>query len=108
MRTLPAIALILAGAVAGAALLPGAADARKARHYYRHYQPYPGQPRHYYEPPRYYAPRATYGYGPSGGWSRQQALCEERARNEDPTGQFAGYPCWAREVFGRGAGGGRR
>jgi hypothetical protein len=25
----------------------------------------------------------------------------DRARNEDPTGLFAGYPCWAREVFGR-------
>jgi hypothetical protein len=28
--------------------------------------------------------------------------CEERARHEDPSGQFAAYPCWAREAFGRG------
>jgi hypothetical protein len=25
----------------------------------------------------------------------------DRARNEDPTGLFAGYPCWAREVMAR-------
>ena len=31
----------------------------------------------------------------------------ERARAEDPTGLFAGYPCWAREAFGRGRSGGR-
>jgi len=31
-----------------------------------------------------------------------QELCEERARHEDPTGQFAAYPCWAREAFARG------
>jgi hypothetical protein len=28
--------------------------------------------------------------------------CEERARHEDPTGDFAGYPCWAREALARG------
>jgi hypothetical protein len=28
--------------------------------------------------------------------------CEERARHEDPSGQFASYPCWAREAFARG------
>jgi hypothetical protein len=28
--------------------------------------------------------------------------CEERARHEDPTGQFASFPCWAREAFARG------
>jgi hypothetical protein len=38
---------------------------------------------------------------------REQALCEERAQNEDPAGQFKGYPCWAREIFGRGQGGRR-
>ena len=32
---------------------------------------------------------------------REQLECE-RARYEDPTGEFAGYPCWAREMFGRG------
>ena len=30
----------------------------------------------------------------------------ERARNEDPTGEFASYPCWARETFARGRRGG--
>ena len=28
--------------------------------------------------------------------------CEARARNEDPSGDFAGYPCWAREALARG------
>jgi hypothetical protein len=28
----------------------------------------------------------------------------QQAQNEDPAGQFAGYPCWAQESFGRGAG----
>jgi len=28
--------------------------------------------------------------------------CEERARHEDPGGDFAGYPCWAREALARG------
>jgi hypothetical protein len=35
-----------------------------------------------------------------------QEVCEERARAEDPTGNYAGYPCWAREAFGRGSQGG--
>jgi hypothetical protein len=39
---------------------------------------------------------------------REQSLCEERARNEDPAGHFAGYPCWAREIFGRGRNSGGR
>jgi hypothetical protein len=28
--------------------------------------------------------------------------CEARARHEDPSGDFARYPCWAREAFARG------
>jgi hypothetical protein len=32
---------------------------------------------------------------------REQVECE-RAVNEDPSGEFANYPCWAREVFARG------
>jgi hypothetical protein len=40
--------------------------------------------------------------------ARERLLCEERARNEDPSGQFKGYPCWAREIFGRGSGQGGR
>jgi hypothetical protein len=34
------------------------------------------------------------------------SACEERARHEDPTGVYAGFPCWAREAFGRGTQGG--
>jgi hypothetical protein len=30
----------------------------------------------------------------------------QQAQNEDPTGEFASYPCWARESFARGAGSG--
>lgn len=30
----------------------------------------------------------------------------QRAQNEDPSDQFAAYPCWARETFGRGSGSG--
>lgn len=28
--------------------------------------------------------------------------CEAWARHEDPSGDFAGYPCWAREALARG------
>ena len=92
MRTLSAITLVLAGCLA----LPGVADARKAgRGYY--YQPYPYQP-------RYYQPR-RYSYPPPRYYSREQAVCEERAQAADPAGVYAGYPCWAREAFGRTPGG---
>jgi hypothetical protein len=37
------------------------------------------------------------------GRSKGDNVCEERARHEDPTGQYASYPCWAREAFARGA-----
>jgi hypothetical protein len=110
MRALLAAAVILGGAMA----LPGAADARKdvrggpaygAHHRYdqpRHYQP-----RHYQ--PRRYDPAPGYGYGPPGYYSSEQAECERRARADDPSGLYAGYPCWARSAFGRsGGGGGRR
>ena len=30
----------------------------------------------------------------------QQDVECERARHEDPTGLYAGMPCWARETFG--------
>ena len=30
----------------------------------------------------------------------------QRAQNEDPAGQFSGYPCWAQEIFARGNGAG--
>ena len=45
------------------------------------------------QPPYYFAP-------PSSNL-REQSLCEERAQNSDPAGRYAGYPCWAREVFSR-------
>jgi hypothetical protein len=38
---------------------------------------------------------------------RAEQVCQERARAEDPTGAYAGFPCWAREAFGRGTQGGR-
>jgi hypothetical protein len=31
--------------------------------------------------------------------SREEVECE-RARNEDPGGLYAGYPCWARAALG--------
>jgi hypothetical protein len=31
---------------------------------------------------------------------RERLECE-RARQEDPAGEFKGFPCWAREAFGR-------
>jgi hypothetical protein len=34
-------------------------------------------------------------------YTREQRLECERAEQEDPTGQYKGFPCWAREVFGR-------
>jgi hypothetical protein len=29
------------------------------------------------------------------------AECERRAEAADPTGKYAGYPCWARYAFGQ-------
>jgi hypothetical protein len=45
------------------------------------------------QPPYYFAP-------PSSN-PREQSPCEDRAQNADPAGRYAGYPCWAREVFSR-------
>ena len=58
----------------------------------------PGPP-YYYAPPSYYAPPPAA--------LREQEVCEERAQAADPSGLYAGYPCWAREAFGRGGSGGR-
>ena len=80
MRTFLATAIVLGSIFA----LSQTADARRAK---RNAQ----QP-HYYAPPAYFR--------------REQVECE-RARNEDPSGRFAGYPCWAREIFGRGVNSGR-
>jgi hypothetical protein len=38
-------------------------------------------------------------------YSREEIECEG-ARHEDPAGVYAGFPCWAREAFGRGQNGG--
>jgi hypothetical protein len=97
MRTSPAIAPLLATAtvLAGVVALATAAEARKQQRYY--YQPRAYQP-YYYRPPAtsYRSPR---------GYSWDRMVCEERAFAADPTGQYAGYPCWAREAFGRTPGG---
>jgi len=82
MRILLAIVLFVGGVLA---LSPAAEAVRKAKR--------SAKPPYHAAQPRYY--------------SREQSLCEERARAEDPTGQYAGYPCWAREIFGRGSNSGR-
>jgi len=51
------------------------------------------EPKHRARPPYHFVPPSS---NPS-----EQALCEERAQNSDPAGRYAGYPCWAREVFSR-------
>lgn len=77
MRTLLAIMMVLVGTS-----VLDAAPRGKAKRYY-------------------YAPYANpYGYAPRG-----ESECQRRARAEDPTGLYAGYPCWARESFGRGQSG---
>ena len=101
MRTSPTLALLLAiaPALAAAVALSTAAEARKQQRYYqpRYDQPYHYQPRGYY----YRQPQPR-GYG---GYSWERQICEERAQAADPSGLYAGYPCWAREAFGRTPGG---
>jgi hypothetical protein len=105
LRALLAVILIATGAVA----LPVVADARKA---VRSAPPYTVRPRYYQ--PRYYGPRVYhygqpgYSYRPPDSYSSERAACEARAQEEDPSGVYAGYPCWARMAFGRSGGGGRR
>jgi hypothetical protein len=41
-------------------------------------------------------------------YRNEDPACEARARHEDPTGVYAGFPCWAREAFARGTQGGGR
>jgi hypothetical protein len=82
MRTLFAIVIFVGGTLA----LNSTADA--AHRYKRSAE------RYYYAPPYYYVPK-------------REAECA-RARHEDPTGVYAGYPCWAREALGRGTQGGGR
>jgi hypothetical protein len=57
--------------------------------------------------PRKYKRDTSPAYGYSYQHPSAEEVCQERARAEDPTGAFAGFPCWAREAFGRGSQGGR-
>ena len=73
MRTLLAIVIFAGGMLA----LDSTADAaRKSKRVAK-------------APPQSYQPKVD-------------SACEERARHEDREGQFAGYPCWAREALARG------
>jgi hypothetical protein len=49
------------------------------------------------------AKASSYSYRPNAHLLKADVVCAERARHEDPSGQFANYPCWAREGFARGA-----
>jgi hypothetical protein len=102
MRALLAVALIILGGAP--ALLPSAADARqRARKANPHTYSYRVPRTH--PAPRYRGPRYSYGppaYArPPYAYRRDQSECERRARAEDPSGLYAGYPCWARSTFGR-------
>ena len=77
MRALLAIAISVGGLLS----LHSPSDAR--------------EPRRRAQPPYYFAPP------PSSQSLSEQAACEDRAENSDPAGRYAGYPCWAREVFSR-------
>jgi hypothetical protein len=104
MLTRPSLAALLTAAavLVTSVALAATAEARKRQRYYepRGYQGY------YYQPPGYsYRQPRGYGYGPPRGPSWEQQVCEERAQAADPTGLYAGYPCWAREAFGRTPGG---
>jgi hypothetical protein len=44
-----------------------------------------------------------YYYKAHPRYSARERLECERAQQEDPTGLYAAYPCWARETFGRGS-----
>ena len=88
--------LLLAALIAfgGFAALPDHADARKkprAHHAYRDYAP----------PPAYRAYRPAplpYGYRYRGEDNPNSSVCIE-AETLDPSGNYAGYPCWARRAF---------
>src|SRR5262245_56321124 len=80
MRTLLAIVLFVGGMLA----LDAAADAAPKSK--RSTKPSPSNKA------KVYRPKVDAG-----------VVCAERARHEDPTGQYGNYPCWAREAFARGA-----
>jgi hypothetical protein len=75
MRAFLAIVISVGGMLS----MPAAADAR--------------EPKRRAAPPYYFVP-------PSSDPSERSA-CEDRAQNADPAGRYAGYPCWAREIFSR-------
>jgi hypothetical protein len=107
MRAVLALALIAGGALVA---LPDPADARRsARKAPASVQPRAYQPRYYRQRSYGYRPRAYgpgYYYAPPRPYiSSERLACEERAWAEDPTGLYAGYPCWARSAFGRGSSG---
>ena len=77
MRALMPIVLFVGGILA----LDATADAQSSR--------YKRTPSYHYKSKA--QPRLTY---------RERLECE-RARQEDPAGEFKGFPCWAREAFGR-------
>jgi hypothetical protein len=52
------------------------------------------EPNRRVRPPYYYAP-------PSSPSQHERSVCEDRAQNADPASRYAGYPCWAREIFSR-------
>jgi hypothetical protein len=85
MRTLLATLIAFGGILALTSTADAARNARRG----------PG-PYYYYAPPTYYAPPRAFS---------ERQVCEERAQAADPSGQYAGYPCWAREAFGRGGSG---
>jgi hypothetical protein len=111
MRAVLALALIAGGALVA---LPDPADARRSVRKAPHYaQPRAYQPRYYRQRsygyrPRAYGPGYYYAPPPAPYISSERLACEERAWADDPTGLYAGYPCWARSAFGRGGGPGRR
>ena len=49
----------------------------------------------------HYAAQPRYSREEVPRYSREEVECE-RAQHEDPAGDFAGYPCWARAALGGG------
>jgi hypothetical protein len=80
MRALMAIVLFAGGILA----LDTTADAQSSSRYKRIAKSY------------------QYKYKTRARLTAAERLECERARQEDPAGEFKGYPCWAREAFARG------
>ena len=84
MRALLAVLIFVSGLLAVCSTVEAARKSKRAT-----------EPR-YYQPVQ---PRPDF---------REQLLCEERAQNEDPSGQYRGSPSGAPEIFGGGRGQGGR